>query len=202
MRHSAACTTITGAVSIMVPAAIGSRANTPRPRSGPLRISTRRSGFGQWRSGLAPAGIRPRSAGAQTRSCGRSAVAADAAARRRDRWRNLCRRGGRLGFVVLPHPGFERLDALGEVAHHPWQLAGTEKDQDDGQNHDPVHQAEGTHNIHDPGTPIKLTSSDLARLIASSGWVMRAPHEVVRICPKVNPGEGRPYHGHGVLKNA
>src|SRR6516225_8043843 len=64
------------------------------------------------------------------------------------RWHLHRRR--RLGLVLFFHTRLEGLDAFGEIAHHPGQLPGAEEDQDNGQDHDPMHQAERTHN-RDPG---------------------------------------------------
>src|SRR5438552_1251695 len=137
---------ITGAASITVPGAISSRAKTPRPRPVLVRISMR---------SLETGGMRPRAAA----SCknpslrglgGLACVVHDAGGRRRRSLRrsgrrHLRRRSLGFGFVLLLHACLERLDALREIAHYAGQLSGTEQNEDNGQDHDPVHQAEGTH---------------------------------------------------------
>src|SRR5438067_4055146 len=138
--QSAAGRTITGAVSIIVPGAIGSRAKMPRPRPGLVRISMRWLGTGRMR----PHAAASRKILGPTRSRGLhgfgrlAGMVHDAGGLRR---RSLCHAGRRhlgrrsrsFGFVLLfLHSGLERLDPLREIAHHAGQLPGTEQYEDDG----------------------------------------------------------------------
>ena len=82
-------------------------------------------------------------------------------------------------LVLFLHAGLERLDALGEIAHDARQLPGTEQNEDNGQDHDPVHQAEGTH-CDDPGRLTEAYSSKRFRRIARHGGVM--PRIATRSC--------------------
>src|SRR4029077_20263910 len=150
--QSAAGKMITGAASINVPGAIGSRAKTPRPRAALVRIST------EW---LETDGMRPHTAASRKKpnlnGLGRLARVVHAAGGWR---RRLCGGGRRylrpgcgvFGFLPLfLHASLECLDALREIAHYAGQLSGTEQNEDNGQDHNPMHQTEGTH-CDNPGT--------------------------------------------------
>jgi hypothetical protein len=62
-------------------------------------------------------------------------------ARRGAGWRHL-RRRHRPDLILFFHPCLEGFDAFGKITHHAGQFPGAEKDQDNGQNHNPMHQAE------------------------------------------------------------
>jgi hypothetical protein len=64
---------------------------------------------------------------------------------RSSRRQQVRRRSRGLGLIFLLHAFFEGLDPLGEIAHHAGQLAGTEQNDDNGQDYDPMHQTERTH---------------------------------------------------------
>src|SRR6516225_7706414 len=76
-----------------------------------------------------------------------------------------------IGLILFFHTRLEGLDAFGEITHHSGQLSGAEQDQDNGQDHDPMHQAERTHN-DDPGLLIDAYHSrsfcHLHRLVTRS----------------------------------
>src|SRR6516162_2200947 len=145
--QSAIGITMTGAASINVPDTIAVRAKTPRPRTGLTRTSMRSSGIGRRKPIPAAPDTREQGSDVLARTVG--STYGGRRARRGTGRRHLHRRR-RLGLVLFFHTRLEGLDAFGEIAHHPGQLTGAEEDQDNGQDHDPMHQAERTHN-RDPG---------------------------------------------------
>src|SRR5713226_5397745 len=118
---------ITGAASISVPAAIVAEAKTPRPFSLSLRISRRSFGVGRRLSRARTLRtVEAATPGASQLGRGSGAVArAVADADRGGRRRHLGRWVASSGFLSFGflHAGFERLDALGKVAHDAGNLA-------------------------------------------------------------------------------
>src|SRR6516164_1368281 len=145
--QSAIGITMTGAASINVPDTIAVRAKIPRPRTGLTRTSMRSLGIGSRRE--IPAA-------SDTAEQGSDVLARTSGGARRSRrtgrrtGRGHLRRRRRLGLVLFFHSRLEGFDAFGEITHHSGQFPGAEKDQDNGQDHDPMHQTERTHN-DDPG---------------------------------------------------
>src|SRR5579864_2682369 len=144
---------MTGAVSISAPAAIGARANNPRPLAGSLRISRQSLAIGRrlWpgralRAATAAIGTLRRSAasGAFARPLA-DGVHRRARLRCGLRWRHLRRR--RRGLLVgLLHARFEGFDALCEIAHDARQLAAPAKQQHGNADHqEPVYWTHRTH---------------------------------------------------------
>src|SRR5262249_22462299 len=123
--QSAAGIMIAGAASINVPGAIATRANTPRPRVGVVRISMRWFDIG-CRLAVAAANTLPSGLGVLARTIGSSRRCCRA--RRGARRRHL-RLRRRLGLVLLFHPCLEGFDAFGEITHNTGQFPGAEKDQ-------------------------------------------------------------------------
>src|SRR5271169_6058141 len=64
---------------------------------------------------------------------------------RSSRRQQVRRRSRGLGLILLLHAFFEGLDPLGEIAQYAGQLPGTEQNDDNGQDYDPMHQTERTH---------------------------------------------------------
>src|SRR5579862_7095093 len=119
---------MTGAASINVPAAIGATAKMPRPLAESQRISTQGlaagSGFSWARAARAAAAATKgiRSPGRGSGVFARPVGGCRCRGRRADGRLHLRHRGGGLRVGLL-HPGLERLDAAGEIAHDPGNLA-------------------------------------------------------------------------------
>src|SRR5271166_3335456 len=123
--QSAIGITMTGAASISVPDTIAVRAKTPRPRTGLTRISMQWLGIGRSRPIPAAADTRREGSDVLARTIGgtcRSSRTGRGAGRRH------LRRRRRLCLILFFHTRLEGLDAFGEIAHHPGQFPGAEKD--------------------------------------------------------------------------